>query len=219
MFQIRFRTPDDFFLKRPTKYRALHLPRDIARSRGLIWRRKVIIQIKTFKRYQDIKSELFCTISAKLIYCMAKTKLNYTYKFPTMTLRPLELGPIYCPVEILQITARRLKMNYSCWRHQMETFSALLAISAGNSPVPGEFPAQRPVTRSFDFFYLRLNQRLSKQSWGWWFETLPCPLWRHCNVIQYLSSYIFIYQQYTNDDSSLPLYQPWYPLTNNPLST
>ena len=44
------------------------------------------------------------------------------------------------------------------WRHQMETFSALLAICAGNSPVPGEFPAQRPVTRSFDvFFDLRLN--------------------------------------------------------------
>ena len=30
---------------------------------------------------------------------------------------------------------------------------------------PGEFPAQRPVTRSFDvFFDLRLNKRLSKQS-------------------------------------------------------
>ena len=35
------------------------------------------------------------------------------------------------------------------WRHQMETFSTLLAICAGNSPVPGEFPAQRPVTQSF----------------------------------------------------------------------
>ena len=45
----------------------------------------------------------------------------------------------------------------------METFSALLAICAGNSPVPGDFPAQRPVTRSFDvFFDLRLNKRLSK---------------------------------------------------------
>ena len=39
----------------------------------------------------------------------------------------------------------------------METFSSLLAIRAGNSPVPGEFPARRPVTRSFDvFFDLRL---------------------------------------------------------------
>ena len=47
------------------------------------------------------------------------------------------------------------------WRHQMETFSALLAICAGNSPVTGEFPAQTPVTRSFDFFFdLRLNKRL-----------------------------------------------------------
>ena len=62
----------------------------------------------------------------------------------------------------------------------METFSALLAICAGNSPVPGEFPAQRPVTRSFDvFFDLCLNKRLSKPWWGWWFETLSLPLWRH----------------------------------------
>ena len=49
---------------------------------------------------------------------------------------------------------------------------------------PGEFPAQRPVTRSFDvFFDLRLNKRLSKQPWGWWFETPPWSLWRHCNVL------------------------------------
>ena len=42
---------------------------------------------------------------------------------------------------------------------------------------------QRPVTRSFDvFFDLRLNIRLSKQSWGWWFETPSRPLWRHCSV-------------------------------------
>ena len=55
------------------------------------------------------------------------------------------------------------------WRHQMETFSALLAIDKGNSPVSGEFPAQRPVTRSFNVvFDLRLNKQ--------------CPLWRHCNV-------------------------------------
>ena len=72
----------------------------------------------------------------------------------------------------------------SWWRHQMETFSTLLAICAGNSPVPGEFPAQWPVARSFDvFFDLRPNKRLSKQSWGWWFETLSSPLWRHCNVL------------------------------------
>ena len=37
----------------------------------------------------------------------------------------------------------------SWWRHQMETFSALLALGAGNSPVTGEFPSQGPVRRSF----------------------------------------------------------------------
>ena len=47
--------------------------------------------------------------------------------------------------------------------------------------------SQRPVTRSFDvFFDLRLNKRLSKQSWGWWFETLPWSLWRHWNVFNLL---------------------------------
>ena len=41
-----------------------------------------------------------------------------------------------------------------------------------------------PVTRSFDvFFDLRLNKRLSKQSWGRWFETPSHILWRHCNVM------------------------------------
>ena len=76
-------------------------------------------------------------------------------------------------------------MDETWWRHQMETFSALLAICAGNSPVTGEFPAQRPVTRSFDvFFDLRLNKRLRKQSWGWCFETLSRPLWCHYNEIK-----------------------------------
>ena len=70
----------------------------------------------------------------------------------------------------------------------METFSALLAICAGNSPVPGEFHAQRPVTQSFDvFFDLCPNKRLSKQWWGWWFETVSSPLWRHCNAHPSLS--------------------------------
>ena len=60
--------------------------------------------------------------------------------------------------------ARFDKFWYPWWRHQMETFSALLAICTGNSPVSGEFPTQRPVTQSFDvFFDLRLNKRLSKQ--------------------------------------------------------
>ena len=46
----------------------------------------------------------------------------------------------------------------------------------------GEFPAQNPVTRSFDVFFDRgLNKRMSKQRWGWWFDTPSHPLWRHNN--------------------------------------
>ena len=87
---------------------------------------------------------------------------------------------------VSQYVSYRASINFNAvltwWRHQMETFSALLTICAGNSPVPGEVPSQRPVTRTFDvYFELRLNKRLSKQSWGWWFETLSSPLWRHSN--------------------------------------
>ena len=70
------------------------------------------------------------------------------------------------------------------WRHhQMETFSASQALCAGNSPVIGEFPSQRPVTRGFDVFLdLRLNKWLSRHSRRRWFETPSRSPWRRCNV-------------------------------------
>ena len=73
---------------------------------------------------------------------------------------------------------------FAWWRHQMETFSALLTLCAAIPPVTGGYPSQRPVTRSFDvFFDLRLNKRLSKQSRRRWFETPSRSLWHHCNCI------------------------------------
>ena len=90
----------------------------------------------------------------------------------------------------------------SWWRHQIETFSALLAIYTGNSPVPGEFPIQRPVTRSFDvLFDLHLNKRLSKQWLGWWFETQSHPLWRHRNDVR--TTQLSWHQQYCDLFGSL----------------
>ena len=85
-----------------------------------------------------------------------------------------------------------------CWCKQHISFCSVVCASmmtssngnvfrvtghlCGEFTGPGEFPAQRPVTRSFDvFFDLRLDGRLSKQSWGWWFETQSCPIWRQCN--------------------------------------
>ena len=69
------------------------------------------------------------------------------------------------------------------WRHQMETFSMLLALCAGNSLVTVEFPSQRPVTQSFGvFFDLHLNKRMSKPSRRQWFEMPLRSLWCHCNA-------------------------------------
>ena len=79
----------------------------------------------------------------------------------------------------------RSKSFFTWLRHQMEIFSALLALCAGNSPVAGEFPSKRPETRSFDaYFYLRLNKRLGKQSRRWWFKTPSRSLWRRCDEIE-----------------------------------
>ena len=97
---------------------------------------------------------------------------------------PWKLSAAACQLERLgRMTVKRWLIMDHCsryadeikvlswWRHQMETFSSLLALCEGNSPVSGEFPSQRLVTRSFDvFFDLRLNRRLSKQSGPWWFE-------------------------------------------------
>ena len=68
------------------------------------------------------------------------------------------------------------------FRGRSKTVSATKWPSNGNIfRVTGESPAQRPVTWSLDvFFARRLNKRLGKQSWGWWFETPSRSLWRHC---------------------------------------
>ena len=98
---------------------------------------------------------------------------------------PLLLRSLSCEQILKHVKVRRLYLFVRTvwWRHQMGTFSALLALFAGNSPVTGEFPAHRPVTQSFDVFYdLRLNKPLSKQSWGWWFETPSRSLRRQYNV-------------------------------------
>ena len=62
------------------------------------------------------------------------------------------------------------------WKHFPRCFCHL--------PVTGKFPSKRPVMQGFDaFFDLHMNKWLSKQPWGWWFETPSCPLWRHCNDV------------------------------------
>ena len=122
-----------------------------------------------------------------MVYCISRfcnpRKQTYTRQHTT---------PVMPHTSVLeQSTKLRLRLQgflsrnngkMAWWRQQMETFSALLANGAGNSPITGEFPAQRQVTLSFDVFLdLRLSKRLGKQRRGRWFDTPSHPLWRHCN--------------------------------------
>ena len=81
--------------------------------------------------------------------------------------------------------------KHSHWRQIMMTSSngnifCVTGHLCGESNGYRWIPRTRLVTRSFDVsFDLRLNKRLSKQSWGWWFETPPRPLWRHSNVVNF----------------------------------
>ena len=130
----------------------------------------------------------------------------WLYAFP----RPMELYIfIYHHIWIFEHHSTHIgKFKIQLWRcidhiriptwfichHASSAVHAMMTSSNGNifrvtGPLcgeftgPGEFPAQRPVTRSFGvFFHLRLNKRLSKQPRGWWFETPPWSLWRHCNA-------------------------------------
>ena len=78
--------------------------------------------------------------------------------------------------------------------HHVHDAHAVMHVEIANPRWRGKRSWQRrrtrnPVTWSFDvLFDFRLNKRVSKQSSGWWFETLSCPLWRHCNVDCVLSS-------------------------------
>ena len=120
--------------------------------------------------YWSLISGSFWRRGMDTVYSMTRHNMViFSVKYPQCTSHTMERSP---------------KSTSSWWRHQMETFSTLLAHCAGNSPDTGEFPSQRPVTLSADVsFDLRLNKHSSKQSRGWWFETPSCSLWRHRKVL------------------------------------
>ena len=112
------------------------------RRQAIIWTSAGISLIRTLgTNLSEILSEI-------RMFSFTKTHL----KMSSGKWRPFCLG--------LNVLTHTQWYDVPWWRHQMEAFSALLAICAGNSPVTGEFHAQRPVTRSFDvFFDLLLNKR------------------------------------------------------------
>ena len=102
-------------------------------------------------------------------------------------------------------------LRVAWWRHHMEAFSVLLVVCAGNSPVTGEFPSQRPVTRILDVFFDLCQKKLSsKQPRHWWFETPSRSLWRHCNVaLVYVCKGVYVHACDDIYYVYLPLYMSW----------
>ena len=102
----------------------------------------------------------------------------------------------------VRCAAERMPFPYPCPCSTANTYSLAHMMTSSNGNIfrvtgplcgeitgPGDFPTQRPVMRSFGvFFDLRLNKRLSKQPWGWWFETPSLSLWRQRNeIMTYIS--------------------------------
>ena len=114
------------------------------------------------------------------IYSISVVKINTVsliQNWKHCKLQVLQAVPLFTTIPVFHST---------WWRHQMETFSALLALCAVNSPVTGEFASQRSVTRSFDVFSdPLLNKRLNNKSRRRWYETPSCSLWRQCSNTQW----------------------------------
>ena len=175
----------------PVQYSLLYQHRKLHRIIGPVTSVKMIaISLHNMSRNSYGNREQDGIVSYRSYVCPIKFKILMISFLPvinryfsiihiclTITLpqRKCNLSGVWCKDNVkFRITDHAYYSSILPWcRHQMETFSALLAICAGNSPVPSEFSTQRPVTRSFDIFFdLRLNERLSKQWWDWWFETL-----------------------------------------------
>ena len=133
--------------------------------------------------------------------------------------------PILAQVVACCLMAPRYHLN-QCWLlinrvsqaweqlHKMYS-SIMMTSSNGNifhvtGPLCREFtgPQWIPHTKASDvffdvFFDLRLNKRFGKQSWGWWFETLPHPLWRHSNVQSFTLLNLLPYLPRTNESSRI----------------
>ena len=135
-------------------------------------------------------------------FCLKQTQRKFVYEMIMLLFRYAGLRYTIwnpCTFHICHLSKR---FNYRLWHERYELIrlvgiSKVFMMTSSNGNIfrvtgplcgeftgPGEFPTQRPVTRSFDvYFDLRPNKRLSKQSWGWWFETLSHPFWRHRNVL------------------------------------
>ena len=125
------------------------------------WGNTFGLQYSSHSLLSITSSKIFCGLKGVVIHRFQFDKAEFVNTVVMYTLNDFTTATVNTTTATTSATSATA---ITWWRHQMETFSALLALFAGNSPVTGEFPAQRPVTRCFDvFFDLRLNRQLSKQ--------------------------------------------------------
>ena len=107
------------------------------------------------------------------IYWDLNTSISIHSFLSDVTSHPGTCHLVHCP----------FKIRAPWWRHQMETFPASLAFVWGIHRWPVNSPHKGQWRGALVFSLIcALNKRLSKQSWGWWFETPSRSLWRDCNA-------------------------------------
>ena len=151
----------------------------------LLGAKPLLCPILNYCQSVKIKTSMKCdwnTFSRKYIRMDDLQNGTHFYKFQTVIFYQTNISRQMSFTPLISITLRTYVVNVMMTSSNGNTFRVTGHLCA-------EFtawwiPAQRPVTRSFVvFFDLRLNQRLSKQSWGWWFETPSRSSWRHCKVM------------------------------------
>ena len=99
--------------------------------------------------------KLLCFSSDPMIYCIGTPRKGILcIQRKHIKCPRIRFGVRKCVLLQYMEGSNPRKWVVTWWRHQMEIFSSLLDFCAENSPVAGEFPAQRPVTRSFDVFLI-----------------------------------------------------------------
>ena len=130
---------------------------------------------------------------------LSKQSWGWWFKTPPRSLRRLCNNDWFCVVHLLtikELPTSSLKTRRTWVNESQESSKNCIMMTSSNGnifrvtgPLYGEFTGHQwiPLTKASDvelwcLFDRRLNNRLSKQSWGCWFETSSRPLWRHCKV-------------------------------------
>ena len=148
---------------------------------------KLTKQDLCYRNIRHSKQEEIANVRKRQLLKNSHTKLvKYPIKFQTLKFGKIRANSAVAGIPLTNALGENRQFSFMMTSSNGNIFRVTGHL-CGEFTGPGEFPTQRPVKRSFDvFFDLRLNKRLSKQWWGWWFETLPCPLWRHCNVAKHV---------------------------------